>query len=97
MLELKFNDGKKYKIGALSLFNLDEAEEAREKEKKIYTDLQWTLHLLYSSFRLHNQETKATYKEFLKLFPLGVWKENQNELLELIGSKNSAKEVVKKK
>jgi len=97
MLELEFSDGKKYKIGALSLFNLDEAEEAREKEKKTYTDLQWTLHLLYSSFRLYNPETKATYKDFLKMFPLGVWKESQNELLELIGSKNPVKEAAKKK
>jgi len=96
MLKLKFYDGNEYKIGALSLFNLDEAEEEREKENKKYTDLQLTLHLLYSSFLLNNPKAKATYKEFLKMFPLGVWRESQKELLELVGLKNPVKEATKK-
>ena len=97
MLELKFNDGKEYKLGELSLYNLAEAEELRDKEKIEYTDLQWSLHLLYSSFQQYNPETEATYKDFLKMFPLEVYKENQNEILKLIGGKNFLKEVAKKK
>lgn len=96
MLTFKFSDGKEYKIGALSLYDLEVADERRDKEKKVYTDIQWTFNLMYSSFREYNPETKASYKEFLKMFPLVAFKEKQDEIRKLFGLKNPVKEAAKK-